>query len=272
MQELILRVLTRFALLHQRRSVGPDRRYAVQVLPMTLFRSSIMKDLVHRLAIVLFLGCFFVSASSQSQDISPELKQKTFEEVWQTVNNEFFDPNFNGVDWKAARDRYAPRVAATKTEAEFYDVLNQMLAELKVSHMRVLTPNELGKSKQVAATTGLGLRDVGGQLVIARILHGSSAEKAGLKTGYVVTAIDGKPVKTLAEAKQPLGGAAGTTLKVAYLDERDQPREVTLERVGLTASDKGSVGAGLNSYFLFEAVRLRSNIGYIRFTSFLDTA
>jgi carboxyl-terminal processing protease len=36
----------------------------------------------------------------------PEL----FEAVWQTINDNFYDPSFGGVDWKAARQKYQPEV------------------------------------------------------------------------------------------------------------------------------------------------------------------
>jgi hypothetical protein len=33
---------------------------------------------------------------------------KTFDVVWKTVNEKYFDPTFGGVDWMAIRERYAP--------------------------------------------------------------------------------------------------------------------------------------------------------------------
>ena len=31
-----------------------------------------------------------------------------FEVVWQTVNDEYFDPTFGGLDWMEVHDRYRP--------------------------------------------------------------------------------------------------------------------------------------------------------------------
>ncbi len=43
---------------------------------------------------------------------SPTLGQATriaaFDFVWTTVNERYYDPAFNGVDWTAARERWAP--------------------------------------------------------------------------------------------------------------------------------------------------------------------
>jgi len=35
-----------------------------------------------------------------------------FDKVWEIINNEFWDPNFNGVDWEDARNRYRPKALA----------------------------------------------------------------------------------------------------------------------------------------------------------------
>ena len=37
---------------------------------------------------------------------------KAFEKVWKIINEDFYDPGFNGADWKGARDRYRPRIEA----------------------------------------------------------------------------------------------------------------------------------------------------------------
>ena len=34
----------------------------------------------------------------------------TFERVWQTVRDRFYDPRHNGLDWLAVRERYLPDV------------------------------------------------------------------------------------------------------------------------------------------------------------------
>jgi carboxyl-terminal processing protease len=83
------------------------------------------------------------TTTAATSESTPELRQKTFAKVWETVRDKFFDPNFNGVDWNKVRERYAPQVAAVKTNAELYDLLNRMVGELKVSHMEVVAPESL---------------------------------------------------------------------------------------------------------------------------------
>ena len=63
-----------------------------------------------------------------------------FEIVWQTVNETYSDPTFGGLDWQAMHDIYRPRIVAAEDDETFYDLLNQMLHELKVSHIGALPP------------------------------------------------------------------------------------------------------------------------------------
>lgn len=103
------------------------------------------------------------SAPQRGDAAAAELRRKTFQKVWKVVRDEFYDPHFNGVDWNKARERYAPQVAAAKTDAELYELLNRMLSELKVSHMAVIPPDRLKEMTAPPVTTGLGLRGVEGR-------------------------------------------------------------------------------------------------------------
>ena len=199
------------------------------------------------------------------------LRQKTFEKAWEIVRDKFYDPNFNGVDWNRMRERYAPLVAAVKSDEELYELLNRMLGELKVSHMGVVTPDALKQMTAPPVTTGLGLRNVEGRVVVARVLPGSSAEREGVRPGFAVERVGGAGVKDLDDALGKLHGGPNTKVVVTFLDERDEAREVPLERVPLGRGEveRTKFGGGLSLYALFEARRLEGGIGYIRFTSFI---
>lgn len=70
----------------------------------------------------------------------PVGKRKTdylqvFEQTWKTVNDKFYDPKFNGVDWKTVGTTYRARIAKATDDAEFMNAMREMLKELKVSHV-----------------------------------------------------------------------------------------------------------------------------------------
>ncbi len=210
----------------------------------------------------------FASAQTKSES-NPQLRQKTFEKVWKTVNEKYFDPNFGGVDWRAAHDRYAPQVAQVRSDAEFYVLMEKMLGEFKVSHLEILAPNTIARLREPGATTGLVFREIENQIVIARLSENSSAAKANLKTGFVATKINGEALKNLADAKRKLYGQPNTTLRLSYLDEQNTEWEIELERKPLNDADRQDLGDGLRLYTQFESRRLDGNIGYLHFTNFL---
>src|SRR5262245_8390076 len=59
------------------------------------------------------------------------VRQKTLEVVWKTVNDNYFDPRFGGIDWADIKKRYEPQVTAVQSDAEFQDLLERMLHEIK---------------------------------------------------------------------------------------------------------------------------------------------
>ena len=139
-------------------------------------------------ALVLLPAFAGVFAQAQRQS-SPQVRQKTFDVVWKTVNDKSFDPNFGGVDWAAVRARYAPQVANVTSDVELLDLIGRMLQEIPISHLRLLEFATLDQTlARSVVTTGLALRDIHNEVVITRVVEGSPGAKAGLRTGFAVRA------------------------------------------------------------------------------------
>ena len=147
-----------------------------------------------------------VCAQTQTgHTLTPAQRKNIFMLVWTRVRDRHYDPKMNGVDWNAVRTRYEPRALKATTEAAFYQTLNEMLGELKQSHLGVRPPEDaeaLSAGHPTApgsgtGDTGLTALLIGGQAVVTRVEPGSGADKAGLKPGFVLTAIGGKPLAPL---------------------------------------------------------------------------
>ena len=89
-----------------------------------------------------FLGLVLLWLIGPVFSVQSEQPIAVFEEVWETVNENFYDPNFNGVDWTAEREKYAPQAAQAKSTEEIAGVINQMLSELQTSHTHFYTQAE----------------------------------------------------------------------------------------------------------------------------------
>ena len=160
---------------------------------------------------------------------------QTFLVVWQTINENYFDKTFNGLNWNNIKKEYEPRVRNTKTDDELYEILQEMISRLERSHLQIIPPevydvveeakekakseeerdentddekdseDEEGKDESsdtdALAEYGIGidLRFIENQFVITQIKDDSSAQKAGLKTGYIIEKINGVSLKEFLE-------------------------------------------------------------------------
>ena len=124
-------------------------------------------------------------------------KSEVFAEAWSYLNDNFFDPKFNGVNWPALREKFAPQVAGARTPDELRRVLSLMIGELNASHMGISAPAP-GTPEGPRFNVGkLGLRfdpteyAATGKLKVSEILPLGPAQVAGgIKAGDVLTAVD----------------------------------------------------------------------------------
>ena len=234
----------------------------------------------------------------KAHTLSVSERQKLFTLVWTRVRDRHYDPKMNGLDWNAARSRYLPRALKAPTDAAFYIVLNEMLGELKQSHLGVMPPSDLSDfgGKQPASAgdgsgeTGITVLLVDHEAVITRVAEGSGAAQAGLKPGLALVAIDGKllapMLKTLQERRPPLrlserrvrvwagvrgllAGPVGSSVQIVTRGV-DEAKETTC-----TVTRTAPTGQVLRFGALpplpseVETKTLAGGIGYIRFNIFL---
>jgi carboxyl-terminal processing protease len=67
-------------------------------------------------------------------------RDATFTMVWETINNQYFDSTFGGLDWNRVRAKYEPLAKQARTDAELYILLQTMLDELHQSHLSIIPP------------------------------------------------------------------------------------------------------------------------------------
>ena len=152
-----------------------------------------MKRLLVIIALVLSL---LVSSWTASQAVDKPVFEsltandriEVFETVWKTINDEYYNYNPAFADWATVRERYRPRVEATKNDDEFYALLNNMLLrELHDFHTGFAAPNEQSRSN------GLSVNEVEGKIVVVRVEPDSDAARAGVKPGMIVRKLNDKP-------------------------------------------------------------------------------
>jgi tricorn protease len=151
-----------------------------------------------------------------------------FHECWRQLRDFVYDPNLHGVDWAAARDRYAPLLAHVQHRADLTYVLGEMIGELNLGHCYV-GGGDYPQAKRIPLGL-LGARVVrhedSGTYQIIEILPGhnwdpnlrSPLTEIGvtIEPGEYIVAIDGIATETLPDLYAALIGKANrqVTLRV----------------------------------------------------------
>lgn len=208
--------------------------------------------------------------------LAPAARIEVFEEVWTSIDEKYYDPSFNGVEWKAVRTRYRPRIDAVKSDEEFYRVLNQMAGELHDSHTRVRSPRQrMERKKRLATTAGVIVYEIEGTPVIFDVTPDTDAARAGVEPGMVVRTIGGRPIaQALAKARQEVGASSSerATRILSYLrliaGEPDTPLALGLVRADGTPWEVTLMRRTVSAEPQFTARLLPSGYAYIRFNRF----
>ncbi|YBV97937.1 S41 family peptidase [Phyllobacteriaceae bacterium JZ32] len=128
----------------------------------------------------------------------------TIDAICSILRAEFFDPDMAGLDWERTCAEARRRAQAVQDDKQFWAIAAGLPAQLKTSHTAYYAPDDPNlailysvygqqdRFKTVIAEhggppqlqgAGIFAKTIKGQLFIDNVLHGSPAEKAGLKEG-----------------------------------------------------------------------------------------
>lgn len=232
--------------------------------------------------LLLFVAAFAQAPRGAQVSLSSKDRKDVFEFVWTVINEKYYDPKTNGVNWKDSHKLYKDRVELAPTDTEFYHALQKMVSELHDAHTRVRDPYKRYLFDRLEVVTpGVTIGEVEGQAVLTRVASGSEAEKAGLKPGMIVRAIDKKPIEDCLAAAAALVGTSSSdraTRMLTYSSLLDGPEETEvtlwLERPN-DPSQTFEVKLTRRVYSSAVQViarRLPSGFGYIKLSRWKDPA
>ena len=126
--------------------------------------------------------------------MTPAARERAFDFVWRTIEERYYDPRLNGVDWPAMRAKYHPIAMAAADDEAFWDALDRMTGELKDSHTRVESPKRVAlRKRDETISLGFTFMPVDGKLAVTSITPESDAWWAGVRPGMVLKTIEGEP-------------------------------------------------------------------------------
>lgn len=237
--------------------------------------------------ILLFVAVLVQPGASQQADDYAA----SFDLVWQTMRDEYFDPEMGGLDWTALYEEYQPQASQAESALEFCQITNRMLWQLNVSHLGVVPAEEVEQASSpeltATGTIGLDVRLLGNDVVVTRVAAGSPAAEAGIAPGDAVLSIAGRSVdeikaEALIDVPPPPGNelfiatqemlrglyvTAGSVVVLEIEDSLHNRRTMELTAAARTSGHR--ILPELPPIFAeVESRVIAGDIGYLRFTCF----
>lgn len=232
---------------------------------------------------ILYLLPFAVFAGNTDSVVSQPIT--VFEEVWQLVYENFYDPTFNNLNWNEVKKKYTPLAKAAESIEVASVIINNMLAELNTSHTHFYTKFDpeyyqlldIFKSgplgKQIKALfpdgkisyPGIGIitTNINGTIFIKGVLEGSPADKAGLKVGYRIISVNGERYHPVKPFLNNVGKEI--SVKVQYASNPNSTKDIQVIPKNIIASEL-FFEAMKHSMTIIE--RNNKTIGYVRVWSY----
>ena len=133
---------------------------------------------------------------------TPEGRLVVFDDVWETIQDHYYDPKFHGIDWQAKRTSFRPAAARAGSTHEFYELMRQMIGSLRDAHTRVYSPDEkFDWWNPRFVTVGLSVREVEGEPIVVQIDPNSAAAHTDIRVGDTIVKIDHLPVGQVIEQR-----------------------------------------------------------------------
>ena len=210
------------------------------------------------------------------------LRNAAFERAWRIVDERFYDPGFNGLDWAGARLRYLPQLERVDSDTAFYALLGRMVGELRDSHTRVYNARAYrNRLDYVVSTVGLRVAEVEGEVAITQVFPDTDAARAGLAAGMIVEAVNGEAARArLARLRveAPADASPERRMRGVYgrliAASRDKPvrLDVRASRDALSVAQYKLDRTEREEPLVVTHRMLGSNIGYIAFNRFRPQA
>ncbi len=222
----------------------------------------------------IFLGATAVALStvavttagihfSQSQAHIQNSPKELVDEVWQIINHQYVDTNFNNLNWQEVRQEYLER--SYTDQEQVYDAVREMLEQLGDPYTRFMDPEEF-KNMQIDTSgelTGVGIQiakdEETDRLIVIAPIEDTPAFAAGIIAKDIIKAIDGTDTKGMDvnEAVKLIRGKPGS--KVTLTIDRsgvDKDYEIVRARIQIHP-----VRARISNTPI-------GDVGYIRLTQF----
>lgn len=129
-------------------------------------------------------------------NLTSSQKEHLLSKINSLVQEKFYDPKFNGHDWRSLVSQYRQRIVDSASAEAFEGHVMALLSELKSSGTGLLGPHTKITPRNSIAASFRSVPDTpeGDRWVFQDVQPGSVAERAGIKPADVLLSINGKAI------------------------------------------------------------------------------
>ncbi len=187
----------------------------------------------------------FFTPTQTPTPLPMDLQLSVFEDLWQTIQEEYLYEDFNGLNWDEIYTEYHQKIENGLTNAEFYLAMDEIIFRLGDEHSVFLSPEQVAKEDAEYEGNydyvGIGVmisavpdRKRG---VILVIFPDSPAEVAGLQSRDSILSANGESIlDEEGYLRDIVRGPEGTQVTLVVQTPGEAEREVTITRRRITSS------------------------------------
>jgi carboxyl-terminal processing protease len=167
-------------------------------------------------------------AAIAGPDYTPAVRERVYDRVCALVQHRYWNKPRLGPAWQARCALQRPAALAASDRAGFYAQLNELLDGLDDSHLFAVDPVRVSLDRQRErgrTAQGYGLvmaPDAAGRWIVTQLRPDGPAARAGVRVGWTVAAVDGRPVDIDAQPRP------GERARFRFVANDDTPVERNL--------------------------------------------
>ncbi|CAG1770651.1 carboxyl-terminal processing protease [uncultured bacterium] len=161
-------------------------------------------------ALLVAAALFVAPAPTAAQDSKAEAPALTavqksnvavLDALIRNVRQSFYDKKYCGLDLNKLREKYLKAVTDSPSGAPLHKVLNQLIAEFKVSHFGVMEGDVYSvnfvpeMNNTFSVRPGFDIGRIHGEYFVANVYQDSAAEHGGLLRGDRLVLVNGQPIE-----------------------------------------------------------------------------
>ena len=218
---------------------------------------------------------------------------ESFDVIWRTIKDSHWDPEKVGQSWDEHREKLYPKIQEAKSIDEAREIMGELISGLKQSHFGVIPADaysiiEGEDVKGGDSNIGLTIRLIDNQLIVTAVRDDSSAAQSGVKPGWTIKSIRDRDAGLIIEKLKEVdagpqrlettvglamrnwcSGSDGSEITIQFEDSEGSQKQMELS-CGPVPGKFAQFGNLPPIRVADETRTLENNIGYYRFSAFLD--